>query len=105
MGLTKKELVEYVRIAEHNQEVAEEALNQQAENVKDWMPVMHGRWVWDIETHGNPMYCIDEDFGYRCSECKVWADEYGVDGDIYEEPPTHILHFCPNCGAKMDSEE
>lgn len=71
----------------------------------DAVPVVHGRWVWDIETHGNPMYCIDEDFGYRCSECKVWADEYGVDGDIYEEPPTHILHFCPNCGAKMDSEE
>ena len=40
MGLTKRELVEYVRIAEHNQEVAEEALNQQAENVKDWMPVV-----------------------------------------------------------------
>ena len=30
MGLTKKELVEYVRIAEHNQDVAEENLNQQA---------------------------------------------------------------------------
>ena len=67
--------------------------------------VIHGRWVWDVETHGNPMYCIDEDFGYRCSECKVWADEYGIDGDIYEEPPTHILKYCPNCGAKMDSEE
>ena len=40
MGLTKKELVEYVRIAEHNQEAAEEALNQQAENVKDWIPVV-----------------------------------------------------------------
>ena len=39
-GMTKKELVEYVRIAEHNQEVAEETLNQQAENVKDWMPVV-----------------------------------------------------------------
>ena len=64
-------------------------------------PVVHGEWVWDVETHGDPMYGVDEDFGYRCSECKVWADEYGVDGDIYEEPPTHILHFCPNCGADM----
>lgn len=68
----------------------------------DAVPVVHGRWVWDIETHGDPMYGIDEDYGYRCSECKVWADEYGVDGDIYEEPPTNILHYCPNCGAKMD---
>jgi hypothetical protein len=40
MGLTKRELVEYVRMAEHNQEVAEETLKQQAENVKDWMPVV-----------------------------------------------------------------
>lgn len=63
-----------------------------------------GEWIWDIETHGDPVYGIDEDFGYRCSECKVWADEYGVDGDIYEEPPTHILHYCPNCGARMKGE-
>ena len=70
----------------------------------DVATVRHGRWMWDVETHGDPMYGVDEDFGYRCSECKVWADEYGVDGDIYEEPPTHILHFCPNCGARMDGE-
>ena len=53
MGLTKRELVEYVRMAEHNQEVAEETLNQQAENVKDWTPVV------------------------RCKDCKHWLD-YGV---------------------------
>ena len=70
----------------------------------DAVPVVHGRWVWDVETHGDPMYGVDEDFGYRCSECKVWADEYGVDGDIYEEPPTHILRYCPNCGARMDGD-
>ena len=40
MGMTKKELVEYVRMAEHNQDVAEETLKQQAENVKDWNPVV-----------------------------------------------------------------
>ncbi len=39
MGMTKKQLVEYVRVAEHNQEVAEAALDQQAENVKDWEPI------------------------------------------------------------------
>ena len=70
----------------------------------DAVEVVHGRWMWDVETHGDHMYGVDEDFGYRCSRCKVWADEYGVDGDIYEEPPTHILHYCPNCGAKMDKE-
>ena len=39
MGMTKAQLVEYVRMAEHNQEVAEAALAQQAENLKDWQPV------------------------------------------------------------------
>lgn len=32
MGMTKKELVEYVRMAEHNQEVAEAALRQHRTN-------------------------------------------------------------------------
>ena len=40
MGMNKRELVEYVRMAEHNQDVAEETLKQQAENVKDWIPVV-----------------------------------------------------------------
>lgn len=39
MGMTKAQLVEYVRMAEHNQEIAEAALDQQAKNVKDWLPV------------------------------------------------------------------
>ena len=69
----------------------------------DVVEARHGVWMWDVETHGDPMYGVDEDFGYRCSECKVWADEWGVDGDIYEEPPTR-LHYCPNCGAKMDGK-
>ena len=66
--------------------------------------VVQGRWMWDVESHGDPMYGIDEDYGYRCSACGVWASEYGVDGDIFGEPPTPILHYCPNCGAKMDGE-
>ena len=79
MGLTKKELVEYVRMAEHNQEVAEEALNQQAENVKGWMPVVHGRWL------------SVNDYQIKCSECFdiIW-------GDLETEP-----NYCPNCGADM----
>ena len=38
MGMTKQQLVQYVRMAEHNQEVAEAALDQQAKNLKDWVP-------------------------------------------------------------------
>lgn len=41
MKMTKAELIEQLRCAEHNREVAEEALAQQAENLKDWEPVVH----------------------------------------------------------------
>ena len=89
MGLTKKELVEYVRMAEYNQDVAEETLKQQAENVKDWMPVMHGRWVVLDE-------CSNE--GAYCSVChkKVYRVCYGN--------CKMKSKYCPNCGAKMDLE-
>lgn len=67
----------------------------------DVAPVVHAEWEWHTEVHGNPIDGMDEDFGYRCSNCKVKAEEYGVDGDIYEEPPTR-LKYCPNCGAILD---
>ena len=41
MRMTKADLIEQLRCAEHNQEVAEEALAQQAENLKDWKPVVY----------------------------------------------------------------
>lgn len=40
MHMTKAELIEQLRCAEHNQSVAEERLAQQAENMKDWVPVV-----------------------------------------------------------------
>ena len=40
MGMTKAELIEQLRCAEHNREVAEEALAQQAENLANWEPVI-----------------------------------------------------------------
>lgn len=39
MGMTKKQLIEYVRMTEHNEETAIAALEQQAENVKYWEPI------------------------------------------------------------------
>lgn len=70
MGLTKRELVEYVRIAEHNQDVAEETLNQQAENVKDWIPVVR---------------CIKcRYYDTEQSECKIKFDS---DGERLLMPP------------------
>ena len=39
MGMTKKELVDYVRMTERNEDTALAALDQQAENIKDWEPI------------------------------------------------------------------
>ena len=84
MGLTKNELVEYVRMAEHNQEVAEEALNQQAENVKDWVPVV------------------------RCKKCKHWLHMEDGMGDCtnsrfhlpgHADPTMKADDFC-SCGER-----
>lgn len=41
MRMTKADLIEQLRCAEHNREVAEKTLAQQAENLKDWKPVVH----------------------------------------------------------------
>lgn len=40
MGMTKKQIIEQLRIAEHNFFAAEETLAQQIENVKNWVPVV-----------------------------------------------------------------
>ena len=94
MGLTKKELVEYVRMAEHNQEAAEETLNQQAENVKDWKPVVYGRW----ELEGN-----DDELGcsYFCSNCQDCYDEDW----FYVTGKYRRFKYCPNCGARMMEDD
>lgn len=47
----------------------------------DVAPVRHGRWIDARE------YCGD----YMCSNCEAL---YG----------TNKFNYCPNCGAKMDSE-
>ena len=60
MGLTKKELVEYVRMAEHNQDVAEETLNQQAENVKEWIPVVRCKDCKHYHKRVCPMWMYTE---------------------------------------------
>lgn len=43
LNMTKKEIIELLRIAEHNAVVSQEWVAQQAENLKDWEPVVHCR--------------------------------------------------------------
>lgn len=39
-NMTKKEIIELLRTAEHNAKVSQEWVAQQAENLKDWKPVV-----------------------------------------------------------------
>lgn len=84
--MKKTEIIELLRIAEHNATVAQEYVDQQAKNLKDWAPVVHGRWEYTPQTF-NTLGQI------RCPFCAWWSLDPSVD-DIYK--------YCPNCGAKMD---
>lgn len=57
----------------------------------DVAPVKHGRW---IEKEG-----FDGDSYYTCSSCG--CDWTTIDGT----PAQNNMRYCPECGAKMDSEE
>lgn len=82
MSMNKKELIEQLRVAEHNYFVTEETINQQAKNVKDWQPIKYGRWKK-----------TDKIIYYKyCSVC-------GYEIDIKE-----YFNYCPNCGAQMCKE-
>lgn len=84
MHMTKTELIEYVRIAEHNQDAAEADLRQQAENLKDWEPVRHGRWI------KRGYVCGETE--YECSECH----------ETEWRTSDSRMKWCMFCGAKMD---
>lgn len=81
MRMPKRELIEELRCAEHNQTAAEELLAQHIENVKDWVPVTHGKWNIMSGTKSRRV----------CSRCGWDVPEYGK-----------FYSYCPNCGAKMD---
>lgn len=59
----------------------------------DVQPVKRGKW----ERGRDSEWCYYE---YTCSECKC---------DLYRHTTYHgdvkIMNYCPNCGAKMESED
>lgn len=98
MGMTKVDLIEQLRIAEHNQKAAEDRLAQQAENLKSWEPVRHECW----EEYSTSRFC-----GFDESRDPIYRD-----GSVYlcSNPrcrrKTVIKEkYCPSCGAKMDREK
>lgn len=69
----------------------------------DAVEVVHGRWLVD-EYDSGEMGDYAAYVEVHCSECGYGlgaeSGQYGWrDGDPFP------LHFCPNCGAKMDLEE
>lgn len=91
LRMPKKEIIELLRTAEHNAKVSQEWVDQQAENLKDWKPVVHGRWD-DSGRYTFP----GGGTAVRCTEC----------GCALTESEYHLnnWNYCPVCGAKMDGE-
>lgn len=84
LRMPKKEIIELLRTAEHNAKVSQEWVAQQAENLKDWKPVVHGRWIHDGRR-------IERGIDWcHCSECGK-SDNFCA-----------RTNYCPVCGAKMD---
>ena len=59
---------------------------RRCENMR--VPSITGKW--------RPVYQGDEIINYRCSECE-FGNTFGKS--------TYRMNFCPNCGAKMESED
>ena len=55
-------------------------------------PVVHGQWIIGVN---------DDDFDVKCSKCE-WTDIFEVAGISAVERIAKAMHYCPNCGAKMD---
>ena len=75
-SMTKKELIELLRTAEHNAKVSQEWVAQQAENLKDWAPVV------------------------RCKDCKWFADNN--DGEWYGCQMFQVVQITPEDAPKPD---
>lgn len=74
MSMTKKQIIENLRIAEHNFFAAEETLAQQVENVKNWVPVVRCsecKWYRDYDVH----YCARR--GVKCPDDSEFFCKYG----------------------------
>lgn len=94
MGMTKKEIIEQLRIAEHNFKAMEETVNQQAENFKKLLAEerKHGHWIETNEYYTGAYESLDY---YKCSVCGAV---------ILEDVDFGVGNYCQQCGAKMDGE-
>ena len=90
MGMTKKEIIELLRIAERNAEARRETLNQQAKNCQK----LHA----EARKH---LHCTVTENTYQCQFCQYWETrkKEQVNGRyVFSKLP----NYCPHCGAEMD---
>lgn len=86
LKMNKKELIEQLRVAEHNYFAAEESLNQQAENMRTKLQLIkHGYWIKGHVT-------------MRYSKCFASFASLRNAGELRWD-------YCPACGARMDKKE
>lgn len=88
MSMTKKEIIEQLRTAEHNFKAMEETVNQQAENFIKLLAEehKHGHWVQVSDWDKNGQAHFD------CSVCGA--------GDVHADDAE--VPYCWHCGAVMD---
>lgn len=89
MNMTKKEIIEQLRIAEHNFKAMKETVNQQAENCIKLLAEerKHGHWFDPEDDDGRT--------AWHCSVCDYVVKTIG----FYPN-----YNYCPCCGARMDEE-
>ena len=73
-----------------------ETVLEYAENLPaaDVAPVVHGHWIIGAD---------NDAFDVKCSKCE-WTDTFEVAGTAAVERIAKAMHYCRNCGARMDGD-
>lgn len=87
-NMRKDDLIRYIRSIEYNLNVAITWNRQQAENVKDWKPVVYAHWEKHYDENGEIKSYL------TCSHC-----HYPVSSKFWVEGK-----YCPNCGAEIKNK-
>ncbi len=96
MSFTKKQLINQLRCAEHNEKTANEFLERHLKAVEKYEPVVHGYWYFSEYEFFSCSVC---GFSYYngCNSTKEAEDRLKNKDDVYA--------YCPHCGARMDGSK
>ena len=93
--ITKDQVIEWFRPYGHSgKDIPFYVLDDDIFEMKaaDVAPVVHGQWIIGAD---------NDDFDVKCSKCE-WTDIFEVAGIAAVERIAKAMHYCPNCGAKME---